>query len=72
MTVTYVKPFGKNGQHQQGVTLEVSKAGGVVLEHPFDSVSGAGHGRKHRAADPGALLLDMTADLAADGWTLQS
>jgi hypothetical protein len=63
---TYVKTTGK---WTSGVTVEALAS--VVMEHPFNSSTGGGYGRKTASSDPVRLAREIGEDLVADGWTEQ-
>jgi hypothetical protein len=66
MSKTYVKTVP--GGHY-GVT--VSRHRGLVMEHPFNSFSGGGYGRKHPAANVRRTARLITRGLLAAGYVLQ-
>lgn len=60
---TYTK---KMGPVTVGRTISAVK--GAVMDHPFDSSTGGGYGRKTPAEDPERLAREMGEDLLAAGW----
>jgi hypothetical protein len=66
---TYVRRFGKNKQHEQGVT--VHRLPGMVIEHPFDDIRGGGYGRKHPTRDVRRTARAIERGLLAAGYVLR-
>lgn len=64
---TYVRRFGKDGQHEQGVTVE--RLPGMVIEHPFDDIRGGDYGRKHPTDNPRRTARAIARNLLAAGYT---